>query len=547
MGEHGRAYRARVAIVCSAVLLAAACGGTSSKGLTTTTTAATASSTTSTTAAGGSSTSAGPTTSSPPTTAAPGGTVVIGLDSDPPSLDPAGNSLSFANGAIYSAIMETLLSVKVGGTPQAALATGVTEAPDRLSWTIALRPDVTFQDGTKLDADAVKFNLERQRTSLYNGPSLRPVTAVDVVDPLHVKLTISTPWVALPYVLAGVDGLMVSPTAVQKEGANFGRSPVGTGPYTFKEWIPNDHITVVRNTTYWGQSITGGAKLDSQIYKIIPDETARYAALKAGDIQAMTTVLDDSAATAKNDGFQVIKPPVEGYGMSLLNNTKAPLNDVRVRQALDLSVDRDAIAKAFQGQGYADFSFGPFPKDNPWYVAPETTPTFNPAGAKVLLQQYGKPVKFTYKVVGGTQFIIDEVNAFANYWKKVGIDVTVQVIPDATQFVTQVVLGQYDAASWVGGVTADPDSMLYELFHTGGASNYEKYSDTAMDAALELGRTSADDSVRHQAYGTAQQILRKDMPVYLASFGVLYVVAAQKVTGLDPNTYFMSTYSMGLS
>jgi peptide/nickel transport system substrate-binding protein len=127
------------------------------------------------------------------------------------------------------------------------------------------------------------------------------------------------------------------------------------------------------------------------------------------------------------------------------------------------------------------------------------------------------------------------------------MNVTVQVVPDATQFVTQVVLGQYDAASWVGGVTADPDSMLYEFFHTGGANNYEKFSDPGIDAALDLGRTSADPNVRKQAYATVQQLLRKDQPIYQSSFGVLYVVASKKITGLDPTTYFLSAYSMGLS
>ncbi|HEY5874220.1 MAG TPA: ABC transporter substrate-binding protein, partial [Ilumatobacteraceae bacterium] len=138
-------------------------------------------------------------TDAPP--AAQGGFVTVGLDSEPPTLDPAANSLSLANGSVYAAIYETLFSITPeNDTPQPLLAESVTESADRMSWTLTLKAGITFHDGTPFDAAAVKFNLERQKASPYNASYLIPLTAIEVVDPLTATLTLSEPWTALPSV-----------------------------------------------------------------------------------------------------------------------------------------------------------------------------------------------------------------------------------------------------------------------------------------------------------------------------------------------------------
>ena len=465
-----------------------------------------------------------------------GGVVTVGLDSEPPTLDPAANSLSLANGSVYAAIYETLFSITPeDGTPQPLLAEALTESDDRLSWTLTLKDGITFHDGTPFDAAAVKFNLERQKASPYNGSVLIPLTAIDVVDPLTATLTLSEPWTALPSVLTGVTGLMVSPTAAGDTAA-YQRNPVGTGPYRFVEWVPTDKVVTERNDGYWRDP----APLDQLVFKFVAVEAARVAAFEGGELDAYTTLVDATADAAREDGAQVVAPPPTGYGYSYINLTKPPFDDVRVRRALQLAVDRDAIASAYQGQGYADFANSPFVKDSEWWVPPETELRYDPDEARRLLADYGQPVSLVFKLLAGSQEIEDAIRAYVGYWSDVGIDAELQLVPDLGTYITDVLTGNYDLLGFVGNSIGDPDTIVYTLFHTSGAMNYGRYSNPEMDAALETGRSSNDDATRKAAYATVQQIVRDDLPLLLTSHGQIYIVASDRVGGLEPSFFFPS-------
>ena len=463
-----------------------------------------------------------------------GGTVTVGLDDEPPTLDPAANSLSLANGSVYSAIYDTLFTfTPENPVPVPLLADSLTEAPDRLSWTLTLKDGITFHDGTPFDAEAVKFNLERQKLSPFNGSSLIPLTAVEVVDPLTLTLRLSEPWTALSSALSGIVGVMVSPTAAA-DTANFSRNPVGTGPFKFVEWVPSDNVTVERNEDYWGDQPPS----DGLVFKFIPVEAARVAAFEAGELDAMVSGIDRTAEEAEADGAQVATPPPSGYVFTYINEAKAPLNDPRVRHALEIGYDRDAIAEAYQGQGYADASFSPFVKDTEWWAAPAEPSSFDPDGARALLAEYGQPVGFTFKVLGGNQELEDYMRAIVEYWNDIGVDAELQLIPDIGTYVTDIITGNYDMIAAVGGSTGDPDLLTYNLFHTGGATNYGGYTSPEMDAALEQGRHADVDEERHAAYDTVQQIIRDDLPILFMWHGSLYHIGSPDVSGLDANFFF---------
>ena len=463
-----------------------------------------------------------------------GGTVTIGLDGEPPTLDPAGNSLSLANGSVYGALFDPLMRLLPGKEPEPLLLDSLVESDDRLSWTLTLKPGISFHDGTPLDAAAVKFNLERQKASPYNGPTLSPITAVDVIDPLNVRLTLSVPWTALPSVLAGVNGLMASPTAAA-DAAAFARHPVGTGPYQFSEWVPGDKIVVTKNPTYWG---TPG-HVDEVVYKLIPVEAARVAAFKAGELDAYTSIVVKTADEAKASGAQVVSPPSFGYGFAYINTTRPPLDDARVRRALVLAADRDAISAAYQGPTYADFAWGAIPKDSTWWAAPATPLAYQLDEAKALIQEYGKPVTFSFKLLAGNEEFADGIRATIEYWKEAGIDAELQLEADLSTYVVQGVTGDFDMIGWLGGSIGDPDTTLYNLFHTGGSSNYGKYSNPRVDELLDLARSSNVDADRKAAYDEIQQILREDAPVYFSGHGLVFFIAGDRVKGLDtPTTFF---------
>lgn len=522
-------------LACVGIAAAACSSGTSSQGVVSTTAAPT---TVAATAPAATAPGETTTTSAPE----PKGPVklVVGVDTDPPSLDPAGNTASFTAFSVLLAINDLLmLPTEQGGEPKPLLLESLTEAPDRLSWTLKLKPDLTFQDGTPIDAEAVKFNLDRQKASIYNSPAVAPVTAVDVVDPLTVKLTLSTPWVGLPNALSGPVGIMVSPKAVQDKGEGFGRDPVGAGPYTFKEWVANDHITVVKNPDYQGAQ---KAQVDEIEFRFIAEENARVAAMEAGDIDAMTFILRDNLdALSKDSDFQVDAPPTQGYGLAFVNTTKPGLSDPRVRKAMVMAIDADATGKAFNGDTFATLGAGsPFPRTSRWFLPPDVEPTYDPEGAKALLAEYAQPVSFTYKSFATPQNVVDGIKANIDYWQKVGIDVKLEIVPDATQLVTDIVLGNYDLASWAHPVSDEPDAMLYEYYHSGGARNYGRYSNPALDAVLEKGRSSNDPAERKAAYDEAQRIIRQDTPVLLSSFGSIYVAGRKDLTGMKTIGFFPS-------
>ncbi len=474
-------------------------------------------------------------------------TLAVGLDADPPGLDPAGNFLSISAFSVGNALYDTLMTAPFSGSPQPGLAESLTEAADRLSWTLTLRAGVTFHDGTPLDAAAVKVNLDRQRASQFNGPGLSPITDVVVLDDARVRVELRAPWTALPAVLAGSQGMMLSPTAIDKAGKDLGGAPrgAGTGPYQFTEWVPNDHLTVTRNPHYWGAQPPG---FDQITFRFLPDEDARLAAFQSGDVQLITAALNDTTDKAKQadggDGSKVtvVQPPYAGQTVLYLNTSKPPFDDVRVRQAMLLALDLDALSVALGGDGYDTYAWSVLPKDSPWYVAPTEPLRHDPDRARKLIAAYeaetGTQVSITYKALSSSQTFADAGRAYAQAWNDVGIDAKVENVADITTLVLSMVLRQYDVAGLVAGYYADPDTVFFDLYHSDRTFNFSGYSNPAMDRLLEQARSSGDAAERKDLYGQVQQLARQEVPLINGNFGTIYLVADASLTGVEPTGYF---------
>jgi peptide/nickel transport system substrate-binding protein len=475
-----------------------------------------------------------------PGTGAPTGSLVVGLDGDPPGLDPAGNFLALSALSVGNAIYDRLMVANSGSEPRPLLAESLTEAADRLSWTLELRDGITFSDGTPLDAAAVVTNLDRQKASQINGSALAPVERFEALDADTVRISLSQPWVALPSVLAGIQGIMASPKAIDEEGAAFARKPVGTGPYVLSEWVSDDRIVVVRNPNYWGEP---KPTLERITFKLIPDEGARFAALQAGDVDAITALLPETARKAETEGrFTVVRPPIAGQTAIYLNNGIPPFDDVRARRAALLAVDLDAFAQAFGGQPYAEYAWGAFPKGSPWYEPPAEPLRHDPEEARRLVAQYeadtGKRLSFTYRTVAASQTLSDSGRALVKAWQDVGMDATAKPEPDTNTLVLSMVFRQYQAAGLVAAYAFDPDTTVYDLYHSGRTLNLSGYSSDEMDALLETGRTSNNRAVRRDAYAKVQRLARIDVPLIHLSFGTIFVIADRKVTGVEPSGHF---------
>src|ERR1700712_3048185 len=278
-------------------------------------------------------------------------TLRVGLAEDPDVLDPS-LARSFVGRVVFSALCDKLFDIdeKLAIVPQ--LAASYEWSADSKALTLKLRQGVTFHDGEKFDVAAVKYNIERHKTmpgSNRRG-ELAPVTSVDVVDPLTVRLNLSAPFSPLLAQLADRAGMMVSPKAARAEGEKFGAHPICSGPFKFVERVAQDRIVFERYAGYWNKD---AVHFDKVIYTPIPDATVRLANLKSGQLDFIERVASSDMEKIQSDKRMKISRITEigyqGITINIGKSDRAKQNalgrDARVREAFELSLDRQGIAQ----------------------------------------------------------------------------------------------------------------------------------------------------------------------------------------------------------
>jgi peptide/nickel transport system substrate-binding protein len=444
-------------------------------------------------------------------------TLRVGLAEDPDILDPT-LARTFVGRIVFSAMCDKLLDVdeKMAIIPQ--LATSYQWAADSKSLTLKLRSGVTFHDGEKFDAEAVKFNIERHKTMQGSNRSgeLRPVTSVDVVDPLTVRLNLSAPFAPLLAALADRAGMMVSPKAAKAGGANFGTAPVCSGPFKFVERVAQDRMVFEKYANYWNKDAIHFNRI---VYTPIPDATVRLANLRSGQLDFIERAASsDIAKIAADPKLKVSKITEIGYQGITINTGKSdkaqanPLGkDARVREAFELSLDRDGIVQVVMD--------GEATPGNQW-VAPSSSfyaknvpiPKRDVARAKALLKEAGVPnPSFTLMTAttSDAQKIAQVVQAMA---KEAGFDVKIQ----STEFATSLKMadqGDFDAyvLAWSG--RADPDGNVYSFLACKQPLNYSGYCKPEIDALLNDARSKLTMADRVKAYGQVAAQEAKDRPI----------------------------------
>src|SRR5690348_2639444 len=392
-------------------------------------------------------------------------TLRIGLAEDPDVLDPT-LARTFVGRIVFSALCDKLFDIdeKLNIVPQ--LATGYQWSPDNKALTIKLRDGVVFHDGEKMDAAAVKFSLERHKTmpgSNRRG-ELAPLSSVDVVDPLTVRLNLSAPFSPLLAQLADRAGMMVSPKAAQAEGDKFGAKPVCSGPFRFVERVAQDRIVLERYPNYWNK---GEIHFDRIVYLPIVDSTVRLANLRSGQLDFIERLAASDVPQLKSDSrFKIAKITEIGYQGITINVGKSDLaqknplgKDARVREAFELALDRDGIVQVAM-DGEADVGNQWVAPSNPYYAKNVPVPKRNVERAKALLKEAGVPnPSFTLMTptTSDAQRVAQVVQAMA---REAGFDVKIQ----STEFATsldQADKGEFDAyvLAWSG--RADPDGNIF--------------------------------------------------------------------------------------
>jgi ABC-type transport system substrate-binding protein len=383
-----------------------------------------------------------------------GGTVIYAAGADPDNLDPA-NAESNPSEAVNRMMYENIARFDEKLKIVPGLATKWEQSKDGLTWTFYLRKGVKFHDGTPFNGEAVKIFIERMigpekpsRSGLYTPF----VNSVEVVDDYTVKIILKAPFAFFLNNLAHSASGIISPTALKTYGKDISRRAVGTGPFKFVEWIHGDHLTMVRNDEYWG----GKPKLDKIIVKTVKEDSARVMMLQSGDAQLIVRIpSEDIPRLEKDPNIKLDSTETLRVLFIGINVTKKPLNDVRVRQALNYAVDKEAIVKNLY-QGRALVSAGMVGPLTTGYVRIEGY-SYNPEKAKQLLTEAGYPNGFKVKLwspQGRYPKDFEMAQAIQQQLKKVNIDCTLDTM---------------EWAAYLAATRKPPEQNESELFLIGWA------------------------------------------------------------------------------
>ncbi len=441
----------------------------------------------------------------------------VGLAEDPDVLDPT-LARTFVGRVVFAALCDKLLDVdeKLAIVPQ--LAQSWEWSADSKALTMKIRPGVTFHDGEKLDAAAVKFNLERHKNMAGSNRrgELAPLASVDVVDAMTVRLNLSAPFSPLLATLADRAGMMVSPKAAQAAGDKFGTRPVCSGPFKFVERVAQDRMVFERYDGYWNKA---AIHFDKITYTPITDATVRLANLKSGQFDFIERVASSDIEKLQADKrFKVARITEIGYQGITINIGKSeqaqknPLGrDARVREAFELSLDRQGLAQVVMDNEATVGNQWVAP-NNAYYARNMPIPKRDIARAKALLKDAGVPnPSFTLMAptTSDAQRLALVVQAMT---REAGFDVKVQ----ATEFATSLNLadkGEFEAYALAWSGRADPDGNTFSFHACKQPLNYAGYCSAETDALLNQARTLRDAADRKKAYEQIAARVLKERPV----------------------------------
>ena len=467
----------------------------------------------------------------PPPADAQKKTLVVALNQDPDILDPT-LSRTYVGRIIFSQMCEKLYEIdeRLGIHPQ--LATDMPQITEGgRTVTIKLRPNVKFNDGTVMDAEAVRFSLDRHRTmkGSNRASELAPVEAVEVVDRLTVRLRLKAPFSPLLAQLTDRAGMPVSPAAVQKLGDKFGTAPVCVGPWQFAERVPQDRIVVERSPHYFDP---GQAKFDKVVFRIMADDNVRLANLKSGDIDVLHQLSPTDATALKREGrFEISNVTGLGYNgitINLRNKTGktqppgdlgTPLaNDPRVREAFELSIDREALNQVAWDGLYTP-GCTPIPPISIFFDKSRKCPARDVARAKKLLTEAGLASGYAFEMViinNPRDRRVGEV--IQQMAREAGFNISLRPQEFASSLQDNDD-GKHQAylIGWSGRV--DPDGNMHQNQTCKGSLNSTHACDEKIDALLNQAREISDVDRRRALY-------REAVDMFTARRNIVYIYHA---------------------
>ncbi len=467
----------------------------------------------------------------------PGGHLRIGTEAEENGLSPFTSNFD-ATGIMYArAFYDPLAATDSTGKTHPYLARSITPNYDFTKWTIEVRSNVYFHDGSPLDSDALVLNFSEHLKSPLSGPVLGPIIkAINKVDPLTIELSMNSPWVPFDVYLCGWIGgqfaYVSSPKAIQAGTLN--TNPVGTGPFVFSQWEPNDHLSGTKNPHYWQ---TGLPYVDSVTFHPLPVEQSRSDSLRAGDVDvAHFTDVPTYNALKTNSSFTHVDNIAGEVGPAdqdfiMLDLAKPPMDNLNFRRALASSLDVVSYNKAVN-LGLTQIDRSVFQVGSPYHSV-GSYPNYSPKSAREYLKMAGlssNQSSFVLANVTGPNNQVD-LELVGEMLSRVSINTSQQQI-EQSKYIINALLGDFDAYFWRQFGAIDPDQN-YNWWSSAFVKpvgtislNFARNSDPVIDKALLQGRENPQVEARVEAYKTVARQINQDIP-YLWQNRALWAVCAR--------------------
>jgi len=459
------------------------------------------------------------------TTALAQDSITVAIQLEPPNLDPTGGAAQAIDSVLYANVFEGLTRFDADGAIIQGLAQSWDISDDGLVYVFNLAAGVTFHDGTTMDAEDVKFSLDRARaedsTNAQKG-LFAGISDVTVVDPLTVQVTLDQPNGNFLFNMAWGDAVIVAPESIGTIASN----PIGTGPFQFADWVQGDRLELTRNPDYWGPA----PALEAATFRFIADPTAAFAAVMAEDVDAFIgfPAPENLPQFEADPRFQVLVGNTEGETILSTNNKMPPFDDVRVRKAVAHAIDRQAIIDG------AMFGLGTpigthFAPHNPDYVDLLANSQYDPDLSRELLAEAGYPDGFTTTLkLPPPSYARRGGEIIASQLRAVGIETEITNL---------------EWAQWIEEVFSNKDYGLSIVSHTepmdigiyANPDYYFQYDNPEFQALMETLNATTDPAARSDLLAQAQTIISEDyVNGYLFELAVATVAKAE-IDGLWVN------------
>lgn len=462
--------------------------------------------------------------------------LIIGTDAEPAGLDPH-KSTAFSSVRITSKLYESLVMTDENMNVVPSLAESW-EIPNDTTYVFKLKKGVKFHNGREMKADDVKYTFERilnPDNACIAKSYFKTVSDINVLDDYTIEFKLNEPYAPFLSYMTSVYASIV-PKEVVEENGDLMQVVCGTGPFILEEWIPDNQIKLKKNNDY---HIQGFPKLDGVVLMVMTDESSRLAALRTGAVHLTTLGSQNLKLVESNKDIVVKSYQSKDYTFLGFNMNIEPFNDVRVRQAMSLAVDRNELAKiVFNGDAVMS---GPVPPAyGKWALNVEENEYFKQdiEGAKQLLKEAGYENGFEVNITVPSSYpeVVSTAQVLQQQFEKIGITSTIKQL-EIGQYVEAWKKTDHQVMAGKNGSGTDPDRALSFFFNTNGSANVWGFSDEVFDELTNKGKVTVVDNERVDLYRQAQKRLFELSPNLFFNAPMKYYFVRKGVDGFEPNVF----------